>query len=454
MSKSDTIAELNTKRGELRSGLDTLLEAASTEKRTLTDEEAQRFDADEAEIRRIDADLKRYRESEDADTQHAATMREYVPRVQVTSEPQVYQRGHTGNSYIRDLYRAQNKGDFEAAERLRRNDRMVADEKRTALSTSNGAGGEFVPPLWLEEDFVRYARPGRVTANLIPTAPLPAGTDSINIPKVLTGTGVGVMSGQNTGVPETDLTTTSVASSVFTIAGGQTVSLQLMEQSPLNVDMVVLGDLAAAYAVSLNTAVLTGNGSSGNPTGIFNVSGINAQDCPTPSGSQTLAGNIYGAVAGAVSAIHTNRYMSPDRIVMHPRRWAQLLNSFDTAGRPLVVPAAGTQGTGFNLLAEAADIAAQGFVGTMQGLPVFVDALIPTNLTADSGTGEDAILVARFADLQLWESDIRAEAFQQTYANNMSVYLRLYNYASFQGARYPASISLITGSALTAPTFV
>jgi hypothetical protein len=89
----------------------------------------------------------------------------------------------------------------------------------------------------------------------------------------------------------------------------------------------------------------------------------------------------------------------------------------------------------------------------MHGLPVFADALIPTNLTADSGTGEDAIIVARVSDLILWESDIRAEAFEQTYAQNMSVFVRLYNYGSFQPARYAPSISIITGSGLAAPSF-
>jgi hypothetical protein len=48
---------------------------------------------------------------------------------------------------------------------------------------------------------------------------------------------------------------------------------------------------------------------------------------------------------------------------------------------------------------------------------------------------------------------VRAEAFTQTYAQNLSVYLRMYNYASFQAGRYPASLSIITGSSLAAPTF-
>ena len=88
----------------------------------------------------------------------------------------------------------------------------------------------------------------------------------------------------------------------------------------------------------------------------------------------------------------------------------------------------------------------------MLGLPVFLDAGIPTTGTADSGTGEDYILVMRSSDNMLFESRIKAEAFQQTYAQNMSVFVRLYAYSAFV-PRYANSIALVTGSGLAAPTF-
>jgi hypothetical protein len=102
-----------------------------------------------------------------------------------------------------------------------------------------------------------------------------------------------------------------------------------------------------------------------------------------------------------------------------------------------------------NSLASQGELASQGYVGTMLGLPVYVDALIPTNIGA--GTNQDRIIVARFADLRLYEGNVRAEAFPQTYANQLSVFVRLYNYASFQPARYPKSISVIDGVGLVAP---
>jgi HK97 family phage major capsid protein len=449
MDKRKTIAELSAKRSALRDGLDTLVTEARTAERELNADETVRFDREEGEIRGFDAEIARLDEQVRADEQHAETMKRYAPSVKVTSEPEVYRRGLGSKSYFKDLFNVRQNGDATAAERLRRNDRIVAEKR--AISTANGAGGEFVPPLWLEDQFVKLARPGRITANLVPNMPLPAGTDSINIPKVNTGTSVNLMSTQNTAVPQTDVTTTSISSSVFTVAGGQTISLQLVEQSPLNIDEIVLGDLSAAYAMQLNSLVLAGTGTGGNPTGILTLAGVNAIDCPAPTGGQTLAGQIYKAVANAIQQIHTNRFLPPDTIVMHPRRWASLLSQVDAQGRPLVLPSANSP---MNNLANAGEVNSQGYVGTMLGLPVYVDALIPLTYAADAGTGEDVIIVTRASDLMLWESDIRAEAFQQTYANQMSVFVRLYSYGSFQAGRYPKSVSVITGSALAAPSFI
>lgn len=442
MNKREMIKALQEKRAELRTSLDGILETVHTEKRSaLTDEERGQFDAGEAEIRQIDARVAELDEQIRADEAAAEMAKRYTGSAKVTSEPEVYRKGGQA-SFFRDLYNARQKGDRGAFERLERNNRMVAEQR--AISTTNGAGGEWVPPLWLEDEFIAYVRPGRITANLCPTQDLPPNTDSINIPKINTGTATAPQSSQNTGVQQTDLTTTSVASPVVTIAGGQTVSLQLIEQSPLSIDDVVLRDLAADYAKQLNTQVLSGSGSGGQVTGITTLSGTTA--VTYTSASPTLSG-LYSKVASAIQSVHTSRYMPPDAIVMHPRRWAWALAQVDGNGRPLVLPRAGA----FNPMGAQDGTASQGMVGEMLGLPVYVDALIPTNLGA--GTNQDEIIVGRMSDMVLWEGNVRAEAFQQTYAQNLSVFVRLYNYMSFQAGRYPQSLAIIGGTGLVTPTF-
>lgn len=444
MDKRALISNLVAKRAERRTALDGILTEARDAEGGMTDDQRTAFDAGEAEIRTLDDRIAELDAQVRADEAAAEMSKRYAPKasVTVTSEPDVYRSGIGGHSYFRDMWNARQNGDSAAMDRLQRNNRGRAAEAR-ALTTVNGAGGEFVPPLWLEREFVKLARPGRITGNLVPTQPLPAGTDSISIPKVSTGTAVAVQATQNTGVQQTDLTTTSVNSTVTTIAGGQTVSLQLIEQSPLNVDDVILADLAGAYAQQYNTLILSGSGAAGQPTGIFTLSGTNAITM-----SATGSANLYKAIANAIQTVHTNRYLPPDTVIMHPRRWAALLADSDSTGRPLVVPSANSP---MNGLANQDGVASQGYVGTIQGLPVYVDALIPTNVGA--GTNQDRVIVARLADLMAWEGNVKAEAFPQTYANQLSVFVRLYNYMSFQPARYPKSISVIDGAGLVTPTF-
>lgn len=445
MDKRAQISDLIAKRKASADSLAALVDKAKAEARSLTDAESADFDRGESEVREFDARISDLDAQIRADEAAAEMAKRYAPSgVKVTSEPEIYRSGYGGRSYFRDLHLARNKGDHQALDRLARHDRAVTAEQR-ALTTTDGAGGEFVPPTWLVDQFVRLARPGRVFANLCPSHPLPPGTDSISIPKITSGTAVAVQSTQNSAVQQTDLATNSVSSGITTVAGGQTVSLQLIEQSPLNVDDIVLGDLASAYAVSLNQLTLTGSGSAGQPMGALTLSGTNG--VTFTSATPTVA-QFYSAIANGIQLIHTNRYLPPDTIVMHPRRWAWLLASADTAGRPLVVPAANSP---MNALANAGEVASQGYVGTIQGLPVYVDATLPTNLGA--GTNQDTVIIGRMSDLILWESHVRAEAFPQTYANQLSVFIRLYNYMSFQPARFPKSLSVIGGTGLVAPSF-
>lgn len=449
----ELIRKLLERRAELVTEVDTILVAPTTEARNLNDDEDARFTTAETEIRAIDERVAELGGVVEREREAAAYMARFNagPRAQVT-EPPVYTK-RNGTSFFRDLYRAGTKGDREALERLDRNNKMVADAKAEggearAISTSNGAGGEFVPPLWLEEEFIKFVRPARITANLCRQGEVPAGTDSINIPKVNSGTAVAAMNGQNTGIQQTDLTTTSVSSPVITIAGGQTVSLQLIEQSPLNIDDIVLQDLAADYAQKINIQALSGTGSSGQVTGLLVQSGTTAITWTQATPALGGAGGLYAKLANAIQSVHTSRFLPPTAIIMHPRRWAWCEAQSDANGRPLVVPESGGP---WNVVGNLDQQASQGLAGRMLGLPVYLDATLPVN--GGAGTNQDTIVVAKMDDLWLWEGQVRAEAFQQTYAQNMSVLVRLYNYAAFQAGRYAQSIATITGTGAIAPVF-
>jgi HK97 family phage major capsid protein len=291
---------------------------------------------------------------------------------------------------------------------------------------------------------IELARAGRPTANLFNTQPLPAGTDSISIPRILTGTATAVQPNDNDPVQETDLTDNALTFPVRTIAGQQDIALQLLEQSPINFDQLVFRDLIADFNTKLNVQVLNGAGTSGTMKGIFNATGATSV---VYTDATPTVGELYSKLAGAIQSVQTARFMDPNVWVMHPRRWAWFLAAVDTAGRPLVVPnqqgpmnAIGTQDTppGF-----------QRIVGTLMGLPVVTDPSIPTNF----GTNEDRILLLRSSDMVLYESPVRTRVLPEVLSGNLTVRLQVYGYAAFTAERYAAGIGIVSGSGLILPTF-
>lgn len=404
--------------------------------------------AKDEEIRAFDeriTELSEEAEREQQVTAGAAAVRRAQARVQSVAEGRTYDQ-HNGRSYMQDLMRVQLNmdGDGQALERLRRHAQDVqTDKEYRDLTRTDGAGGYFVPPLWLMSQYVELARAGRAYANLCNGEALPPGTDSINIPKLATGTATGIQTADNGGVQETDLTDTSVPAPVRTIAGQQDVAIQLLDQSPISFDQVIFRDLVADYATKADVQVISGSGSSGQVTGVRNTGGI----VTITAGTATVAA-IYSKIADAVQRVHTSRFMPPTVIVMHPRRWAWFLAAVDSQGRPLVVPDAGNP---MNAVATLGAVGSQQVVGQMHGLPVVTDPSIPTNLGAS--TTEDVIHVLRASDLLLFESGIRTRVLPDVGSGNLTVRLQVYGYLAFTAGRYPQSVVEIGGAGLVAPAF-
>jgi HK97 family phage major capsid protein len=423
----------------LRSDTTNLTEDAVRQRTQARDDADAAVTTAQRELDRLEGELAR--EAEVAALQARTTPTgAQTPAARITSEPEVYRKGGR-TSYFRDLSNANLVQSRDAIERLVRNDKMMADNAEyRALSTTDGAGGDFVPPLWMVQDFIELARPGRVAADQLRPQNLPGGTDSISLPRLATGTATAAQANQNTQIQSTDATTNSVTAAVETIAGEQVVAQQLLDQSPVNMDDVLLADLAADYAVKADLFALTNNAT--NKVGLLNVTGANAV---TYTSATPTVGGLYAKLADAIQQIHTNRLMPGDKILMHPRRWAWHNAALDSAGRPLMGLGDGSQ----NSLSTSEGVISQGRVGVLQGLPVYVDPNIPTTLN----TNQDPILVIRSTDSIFYESAPKSEAFRETLARQLSVLLRFYSYAAIHASRYPKSVSVITGTGLATPVF-
>ena len=367
----------------------------------------------------------------------------------VTREAMTYDRDGK-NSFVRDMIGAQLRNDRSSWERLARHQQEVAIETRD-ISRTDGAGGDFVPPIYLINEYAEFARAARVTADLVTNMALPAGTDSINIPQITTGTLAAFQSADNTATTTRDMVSSTVTAPVRTISGYENVSIQLVEQSPLagGLDRLVFGDLMADYALQLNTAVVgTGDGTSGTLKGLVTLGTDTTNGIPT-TWTETTPTAVNGAIAiaKAISKVVTNRYKAAEAIIMHPSMWYWLASQVDGSNRPLVVPVTGAS-QAFNSAGTITNPGAPaGLVGTIQGVPVFIDATV----SKVYATNQSPILVGKFSDSYLFESGVKTRVLPDVLSSNLTVRFQVYGYAAL-AHRFNKSISAISGTGTVAPS--
>lgn len=437
------IETLEARKAEIERELDTLISAAETEERGFSDEETTKQDELVSEHRSVVSKIESQKAADEVRKQMGISLGTAGPFAKVVSESNpVYRKGDHSTSFFRDLFLA-GSSDPEAPEARTR---IQRSQETRALSTVATAGGTLAPPLWITDEYVKLARAARVTADLMTHQDLPQGISSVNLPKISTGTTVAVVQTQNTAISQTDIATTSLSSSITTISGGQTVSIQLIRQGGTPIDDVVLSDLALAYASQLDVQVLTGTGANGQLKGLVSSGTVVTFTTTTPAFvSSTAAASFYNKLMSGISAVNTTRYLPADTIIMHPARWAWILEALDTQNRLQVSPSSPF----FNAAGAQDEAIAQGAVGALGGLPVYIDPNIPQNLGV--ATNQDQVFVLRRGDNWLWESPIEAASFDATYANQNSVFFRVLGFSAFI-ARYAGSVQYIDGTGMVVPT--
>jgi HK97 family phage major capsid protein len=355
------------------------------------------------------------------------------------NEPDMYRKGGD-HSFISDAWAARS-GDFKAQERLNKHQDFEARDVGTGAFTG------LVVPQYLVDEYAPIARAGSPFYNAVPKKDLPAFGNKIEISRITTGSAAAEQASENSAVQETNMDDTLLTVNVDTIAGQQDVSRQALErggQPGFSLENIIFQDLVAAYYTKLDNLMINGSGSSGQPLGISQVSGINQT---TYTDASPTVAELYPKLADAVQEINSNRFAPATAILMHPRRWGFLTAGVDSSNRPLVLPA----GNNPDNAAGVGEAAAYGqVVGSVLGLPVITDANIRTDLGA--GT-EDAIYIAKVDDHIMFEDNLFQLKFEETNAGSLTTKMVVYGYVAFASGRYPKGISEIVGSGLIAPTF-
>lgn len=370
-----------------------------------------------------------------------------VHHAERTYRPDDAQRGAPG--FLSDLYRGQVLHDPAANERLSRHGHEVEVDRPDLLTRAGTTGNVsgFVPPAYLTDLWAELARAGRPVANLCTRMPLPEAGMTVNVPRVTTGTTVGVQASENASLATQDIDDTLLTVNVNTIAGYTDVSRQAVERG-IGVEQLVLTDLASDYNSKLDAQVISGSGSSGQHLGLLNVSGTNTV---TYTDASPTVPELWPKLADAVRQIVSQRYTGATGIVMTPLTWGWLLAATDTSGRPLIDASA--NGSGHNTMGTSSAPQYEGAAGTIYGVPVYLSGNVPINL--GSGTNETRIIAADFRDTVLFEDNGGAPVqlrFDAPLSSSLGVRLLAYGYSAFAGGRQPKAVSVIGGTGLILPS--
>ena len=97
----------------------------------------------------------------------------------------------------------------------------------------------------------------------------------VKIPRKSAGASAGWVSSEGGATSESEMTLATVSLTPKTLGAFTDVTRQLLIQSSEDIDRLIRDDLTTAIAIAIDKAALEGSGSSGQPTGILNQSGVN-----------------------------------------------------------------------------------------------------------------------------------------------------------------------------------
>jgi HK97 family phage major capsid protein len=222
----------------------------------------------------------------------------------------------------------------------------------------------------------------------------------ISIPRLKTGA-TAVWAAENADATESSQLFDDVTLSPERLATFTEISKQLLVQSSIDVEKLVLNDLVMAVQTALDSAAINGSGSSNQPTGILNTIGIGSvvggADGANPDWADII--DLEKEVAVDNADLGALRYLTNPKVRGYLKK-----TKLDTGSGKFIWPQ------------DAKEI---------NGYPVDVTTQVPSNLTkGESGAVCSAILFGNFNDLLIgqWGGlDIVIDPYTGAKANKLII---------------------------------
>tara|TARA_R100000278_G_scaffold14236_2_gene14974 strand:+ start:867 stop:3431 length:2565 start_codon:yes stop_codon:yes gene_type:complete len=217
----------------------------------------------------------------------------------------------------------------------------------------------------------------------------------VKIPKKTAAASAAFISSEGGAAGESEMTIGSVTMSPKTCGVFTDVTRQLMLQSSLDVENLIRDDLAKSMAIAIDDAALEGSGSSGNPRGITNTTGIN-----TVSLSSAAAPTFAEMVSIETAVAVDNALVGDLAYIINPTNFGTLKTTAKDSGSGMFVAENG-QVNGYPVVVSA-QLTANNYVfgnfndlliGFFGGLDLTVDPY------TNSSTGSVRIVALQSVDV-------------------------------------------------------
>lgn len=190
----------------------------------------------------------------------------------------------------------------------------IMPEKRTMTAATDADGGYLIPTEKIDWFDALFAYSVLEKLGIQKLTGLAANTD---IPGFGSAVVTGWANGETGSQSPDDPTVVNRALRPKLLYGATNISKRLAIQTNRSVDQMVMMDIMSAMAQALQAAVINGSGSSGQPTGILNTSGIQSVAIGTNGGAITFAKalELWSAIAQANANMDSFKWLTNPKVV-------------------------------------------------------------------------------------------------------------------------------------------
>lgn len=261
------------------------------------------------------------------------------------------------------------------------------NQRATYVTSGATTGGNLVATDLMAQDFIEFLRNNAVMLQL-GVRTMPGLVGNVAIPRRSGVASTYYLSTQTTAITQSESTFDQVTLAPKNLAALSKYSRQTLLQGTPGIEELVRRDLTDGINLAIDLGILNGSGSSGQPTGIMQTSGIGSVAMGTNGGAITLE----KVVDLETAVMNVNGAVNPGNV-------AYLTNYKVLAALKKLRAGGSTTGDGpFLFNTDGASLGRGPTPGTLNGYPLAPTNQVPSNLTKGSSSGVcSALLMGDFS---------------------------------------------------------